>query len=237
MKARLLQEITTALTAAADPAFKERQQSYSKESILSLGVRTSTVRAIAKDFFPRVKRMPIDTFLTECEVLLIAGTLEHRAIAFAWAYRRRRELQRAHYKVLESWLQNFVSNWAACDQLCTEVFGAFMIQYPEYATRVLSWTHSENRWVRRAASVVLIPNLRQEATFYTVLMEVATALLTETDDLVQKGCGWALKEVMELRQDDTYRWVLDHKGQMPRTTLRYAIEKLSAAQKTEAMKS
>lgn len=233
---KLLDRITTALQTAADPGFQVRQQAYSKEAITSLGVRTGTMRAIAKDFFPEVKILPFAAFLGECEALLQAGTSEHTGVAFVWAFKRKREFLPEHFDVLFGWLCKYVNNWAACDQLCCEVLGDFLNRYPNLATHVLTWAKSDNRWLRRASAVALIPNMRDQASFLPLLLQVATILLPDRDDLVQKGYGWALKEAMETLPDAAYPFILQHKNQMSRTALRYAIEKLSPAQKAEAMK-
>jgi 3-methyladenine DNA glycosylase AlkD len=233
----LLTTVTADLQAAASSEFQVRQQGYSKEAILSLGVRTPAVRAIAKTHFPAVKSLPIDAFLGECEAFLQAGTVEHRCVAFAWAFQRKRDLQPAHFDVLLRWLAHYVQDWAACDQLCCEVFGAFLIRYPAFAPAVRDWARSDNRWLRRAAAVILIPDLRKTAQFAALVFEVATTLLPDRDDLVQKGYGWALKELMDKQPQETWAFILQHKSQMSRTALRYAIEKLSPAQKAEAMKS
>ncbi len=202
---------------------------------MSIGVRTSAVRTIAKAFFPQVQALPLPPFLEACEALLIVGTVEHRCIAFAWAYRRRKALGPENFDTLFTWLCNYVHDWAACDQLCCEVFGAFMIRYPVHASKVIDWAGSDNRWLRRAAAVVLIPDLRGAATFLPLILQVATTLLSDRDDLVQKGYGWALKEAMETRPAETWAFVLAHKAAMSRTALRYAIEKCSPAQKAAAM--
>lgn len=235
MPTPLFHVVTTALQAAAEPDFQARQQGYSKEPIQTMGVRTATMRLIAKEHFPKVKQLPLEAFWVECTALLEAGTVEQRGIAFTWAHARRKDLQPVHFEVLYGWLCRYVTNWAACDQLCNEVFGDFMMRYPAHATHVLDWARSENRWLRRAAAVILIPDLKRKGTFVPLLLQVATILLPDRDDLVQKGYGWALKEAFEDHHDKVWPFIQRHKQHMSRTALRYAIEKLGPAQKAEAM--
>jgi 3-methyladenine DNA glycosylase AlkD len=66
--------------------------------------------------------------------------------------------------------------------------------------------------------------------------EVADILLTDPEDLVQKGYGWMLKEAADSYRDEVYRYVLEHRAMMPRTALRYAIEKMPPSMRKEAMK-
>lgn len=64
---------------------------------------------------------------------------------------------------------------------------------------------------------------------------IADILLTDPDDLVQKGYGWMLKATSEAYQERVFRYVMEHKDIMPRMALRYAIEKMPTELKVRAM--
>ena len=68
------------------------------------------------------------------------------------------------------------------------------------------------------------------------MFEIADSLLQDTDDLVQKGYGWMLKEASKKHQKQVFDYILKNKYKMPRTALRYAIEKMPADLKKQAMK-
>jgi 3-methyladenine DNA glycosylase AlkD len=72
--------------------------------------------------------------------------------------------------------------------------------------------------------------------FLNDVFDLAERLLTDADDLVQKGYGWLLKAASEAHQDAVFQFVMAHKTTMPRTALRYAIEKMPPTLKAEAMK-
>ena len=107
--------------------------------------------------------------------------------------------------------------------------------YPKLASRLKEWAASDNRWVKRAAAVTLIIPAHK-GLFLKDIFEIADTLLLDTDDLVQKGYGWMLKAASEAHQKAVFDYVISKKAIMPRTSLRYAIEKMPAALKTEAMK-
>ncbi len=65
---------------------------------------------------------------------------------------------------------------------------------------------------------------------------MADSLLTDSDDMVQKGYGWMLKVASETYQQEVFEYVMKNKTSMPRTTLRYAIEKMPQDWRREAMK-
>ena len=64
---------------------------------------------------------------------------------------------------------------------------------------------------------------------------IADNLLTDPDDMVQKGYGWLLKVASQAHQTEVFEYVMAHKATMPRTALRYAIEKMPVELKRQAM--
>ncbi len=107
--------------------------------------------------------------------------------------------------------------------------------YPEYVSELKKWAKSSNRWEKRAAAVTLIIPARK-GMFLKDMFEIADILLLDEDDLVQKGYGWMLKAASESYQKEVFDFVMSKKSLMPRTALRYAIEKMPQELKAEAMK-
>ncbi len=88
--------------------------------------------------------------------------------------------------------------------------------------------------MRRASAVSLIIPARK-GKFMQEIFEIADALLLDEDDLVQKGYGWMLKAASQAHQEQVFNYVIKKKSIMPRTALRYAIEKMPKELKTKAM--
>lgn len=108
------------------------------------------------------------------------------------------------------------------------------MMYPEYIAELKKWATSSNRWVKRASAVTLIIPARK-GLFLNDIFEIANILLLDKDDLVQKGYGWMLKAASQAHQKDVFNYIVSKKSVMPRTALRYAIEKMSADLRAEAM--
>ena len=89
--------------------------------------------------------------------------------------------------------------------------------------------------MRRASAVSLIVPAKH-GKFLKESIEIADLLLTDRDDMVQKGYGWLLKEASRKHTNEVFAYVLKNKRRMPRTALRYAIELMPKELKTEAMK-
>jgi 3-methyladenine DNA glycosylase AlkD len=113
--------------------------------------------------------------------------------------------------------------------------GTFIEMYPEYLAALKKWAHSQNRWVKRASAVSLIVPAKK-GMFLNDVFEIADILHSDKDDMVQKGYGWMLKVASQSHQKEVFDYVMSKKGTMPRTSLRYAIEKMPDDLKKRAMK-
>jgi 3-methyladenine DNA glycosylase AlkD len=169
-----------------------------------------------------------------CEGLLKPDYMEEAFIVFEWAYRLRGEYQPEDFVVSENWLNNYVNNWAKCDTLYNHTIGSFVEKYPRYIANLKGWTSSENRWLRRASAVTLVLPARK-GQFLEDVFQIADSLLQDDDDLVQKGYGWMLKGASKPYQKEVYDYVMRNNKLMPRTALRYAIEKMPEDLRRSAM--
>jgi 3-methyladenine DNA glycosylase AlkD len=223
------------LAAQANPEIQKTSQRFFKDEIRCYGMKTATVIALAKKYWKVVKdRHKVEIF-DLCEELYQSGYLEEAFIVSNWTYALSGHYERGDLTVFRYWINNYITNWASCDGFCNHTMGDFIEQFPEYTDELKRWTQSENRWMRRAAAVSLIVPAKH-GKFLTDSMEIADLLLTDTDDMVQKGYGWLLKEASRKHTDEIFSYVMNHKKEMPRTALRYAIELMPKNLKAEAMK-
>lgn len=230
-----IEHITDMLLAQSNPKYKYGATRFFKEPISLLGVRTPLVRTIAKQQYPRT--LSKKEIFSLCEELLEKKIFEHTLIAFDWAYRWKHTYTKADVKRFTTWISLYVTNWAFCDDFCTHTYGAAIHTHKEFLPKLFAWTKSTNRWERRAAAVTLIYMIKKRDN--TVLQSVyatADALLLDTDDLVQKGYGWMLKVASTVWPKDIYTFIRERKDCMPRTALRYALEKYPQDMRKEAMK-
>ena len=225
MKTNMLSAIRRELKQQADAKTKGSFQSFFKEDVTAYGVKTATVTKIAKKYFQEVKPLGKRGIFSLCEELFKSDYTEEAFIASEWAYWLRDEYEPNDFTVFERWLDKYINNWAKCDSLCNHAIGSFVEKYPRYIDSLKNWARSENRWIRRASAVTLIVPAKQ-GKFLKDIFEIADSLLQDRDDLVQKGYGWMLKEASRKHQKEVFDYVLLKNRLMPRTALRYAIEKM-----------
>jgi len=218
----------------SDEKTRESTSRFFKEEVRFHGVKAATVVKIAKQYFKEVKPLGKKRVFSLCEELFKTGYGEESWVAANWAHWMQDDFEPADFEVFEAWVNRYISNWASCDTLCNHAVGSFIVKYPEYLERLKDWTASPNRWVKRAAAVSLIVPARG-GEFLADIFEIADLLLLDKDDLVQKGYGWMLKEASRRHQQEVFEYVLERKRTMPRTALRYAIEKMPPEMRKEAM--
>ena len=232
----LLDTIRKGLKENADPETKASQERFFKEEIELYGVKAANIRRIAKDAKKTIKAEGLTKaeVFALCEALWSSGIFEEASIACELSDSQSRSFEPSDFELFEHWVKDYVSNWAACDTLCNHTIGNLVTQYPQLAERLLVWTASDNRWERRAAAVTLIIPARK-GLFLSLVFDIANALLHDKDDLVQKGYGWLLKAAAEAHENEVFAYVMQNKPTMPRTALRYAIEKMPPDRKKQAM--
>lgn len=231
----VIAQIRQELMSIADPEIQKSSKRFFKEEIRCYGSKTAPVIAIAKKYWKEVKERPKPEIFSLCEELYQSGYMEESFIVSEWAHALKGQYEREDLEVFRRWIDTYITNWASCDGFCNHTMGDFIEQYPEYIGELKRWTQSENRWMRRAAAVSLIVPAR-DGKFKDEAMEIASLLLTDSDDLVQKGYGWLLKEASRKHTEEIFSYVMQNKKAMPRTALRYAIELMPKELKIEAMK-
>jgi 3-methyladenine DNA glycosylase AlkD len=221
----IINQIRGDLRQAIDAKTASTYSRFFKEEVVGYGVKTAAVTKIAGTHYHEIKPLNKDEFFQLCEELLKSDYMEEAFIVFDWAYRRAAEYTPDDFEVFEGWLQQYVNNWAKCDTFCNHTIGSLVERYPEMLKKLKLWAKSDKRWLRRASAVTLIIPAKK-GLFLKDIFDIADLLLLDKDDLVQKGYGWMLKEASVLHRDEIFSYVMRNKAVMPRTALRYAIEKM-----------
>lgn len=230
----VLSLIRAELLQNADAQTLKSAQRFFREPVRLYGVRTPVVREIARRHFRSIRHLEKREVFELCEALLETDYTEEAVVAFDWAYSLRKSYEPGDFQLFERWVAAYINNWVKCDTFCNHTLGTFIEMYPAYIQNLKSWAASENRWVRRAAAATMILPARR-GRFLSEVFEIADLLLRDTDDMVQKGCGWLLKEASRCHLQEVFHYIISRKVEMPRTTLRYAIEKMPPDMRRMAM--
>ncbi len=190
-----------------------------------IGVTVPEQRQVAKKF----KDLP----LTDVEQLLKSPIHEERLVAiiilvdqFQKADENLPAGRLAQKEIYDFYLANTdrINNWDLVDASAEYIVGAYLLDKPREILYKLA--KSENLWERRIAMVATFEFIKNGDS--SDALKIAQLLLTDKHDLIQKAVGWMLREVGKRCSEKDLTDFLDkHARAVPRTTLRYAIERFS----------
>ena len=115
----------------------------------------------------------------------------------------------------------FINNWDLVDTSAPQIVGAFLWKRSRAPLRQLA--RSQNLWERRIAIIATFYLIRQDE--FEPTLRIARQLLSDQEDLIHKAVGWMLREVGKRDPAAEEKFLREHYRQMPRTMLRYAIER------------
>jgi 3-methyladenine DNA glycosylase AlkD len=187
------------------------------------------VRALAREIYEANRaRWTIGHATAFAESLITDRYLEVKAVGIEVMARYRRSFTPRLLPVWKRWLaRNHSANWATTDAICGSLIGPLLVRYPELAGPVRGWSRDRNMWVRRASAVALIPSVRGGAAL-DIAYGVAHALHGDREDLIRKAVGWLLREAGKSDAARLERYLRKNGPSVPRTTVRYAIERFPA---------
>lgn len=235
MTATKVPEIKQRFLAAANPRIANDLQWFFKtgpgeygEGDVFHGLKVPQTRAIANEF----KDLPI----IDLEKLLQSQYHEERFCAVVILVERfkKAKTREAKLELFQQYLifldSGGVNNWDLVD-VSAPYFGQALLLDESLTDVMWELSRSENLWKQRAAVMFNYALIREHEL--GPIFELVESLLAHPHDLMHKACGWMLREAG--KQDlQALRLFLDqHVTVMPRTMLRYAIEKMSKAERTE----
>ena len=203
----------------------EEVQWFFKEEVKSRGWYTGELRKVAVRFRRTILRELGLPFLLQVADKLFSGqVLEEKAFAVFLLEKLTDSFGDAEFRLFEGWLPR-ISNWADHDALVHYLIAPMMAAKPARVKSVFRWAKSRDRWRRRAACVALIQGTRRRM-FFPEIKRLSDRLLSDQDDMVQKGLGWLLREMAKFDAKRTVPYLMSIRNRAPRLVLRTACETL-----------
>ncbi|TXH90158.1 MAG: DNA alkylation repair protein [Rhodoferax sp.] len=193
-----------------------------------LGLSVPQVRSVLAQY----RTLPVP----DCVALLQSPYNEARLLALlilGAQYQRKRASEAEQQAIFDAYLaqRSRVNNWNLVDASAPAIVGGHLLQRDRALLYEL--VNSKSLWDRRIAVLATFAFIR--AGDFADTLRLCELLLADREDLMHKACGWMLREVGK-RDETVLRAFLDaHAVKMPRTMLRYALEKLAAPVRTAYM--
>jgi 3-methyladenine DNA glycosylase AlkD len=208
--------------------FKTGPSQYGEGDIF-IGVMVPQSRQVAKKF----NQLP----LGEVRTLLYSRVHEERLVALlilAWRYSSASS-SREKEEIVKFYLDHIkrVNNWDLVDLSAPNILGAHLVDRDGRRRLLYRLAGSENVWERRIAIVATHHFIRNGD--FSDTLKIAEMLLQDRHDLIHKAVGWMLREVGKRDAAAEEEFLEKHCSVMPRTMLRYAIERLSERKRRRYM--
>ena len=199
--------------------FRTGKGEYAEGDIF-LGLTVPQSRVIVKKY----KDLPLSDVLE----LLQSKFHEERLIALLiMVYQFSKGDEKARKEIYDFYLTStkYINNWDLVDLSAGQIVGTYLLQHSASCNIVLvSLAKSNNLWERRIAIIATFALIRSGE--YEKTFTIADILLHDKHDLIHKAVGWMLREVGKRCGDDVLEDYLKSRyKKMPRTMLRYAIER------------
>jgi 3-methyladenine DNA glycosylase AlkD len=213
-------------------AFDARRYFRDTDDLLFHNVGTPRVRALARETHGRHREAwSLADFVAFADILIADRHLEAKGLGIEVLARERRHFTPRLLATWKRWLARGDSaNWATTDTICGMLIGPLLLAHPELAGRVAGWSRDRHLWVRRASAVGLLKLVGRGACL-DLAYQVARDLHPDRHDLIQKAVGWMLREAGKSDPGRLERYLLKEGPAIPRTTVRYAIERFSPAKR------
>lgn len=208
--------------------FKTGKGEYADGDIF-LGVMVPKQREVAKKFFSSVS-------LKEIQELLNSKIHEERLTALimlVYKYQNRKTTEKEREEIYDLYLKNTknINNWDLVDLTAPNIVGEFLFRNKEKKKILYKLAKSSHLWERRIAVLATFWFIRENE--FEDSIKISEILLKDKHDLIHKAVGWMLREIGKRDEKELEKFLIKHHKAMPRTMLRYSIEKLSEKRRKE----
>ncbi|MDO6423900.1 DNA alkylation repair protein [Saccharophagus degradans] len=216
------------------PAKAEASRRYFPHGIVCVGANAADIKFVVKHFLENHPQLTPEQLLAITETVLErAEYSEEKMVAYGLISKHVKKhyddtlLQRFRY-----WLENYANNWALVDDLCMKTLFNFFMARPHLIEHTKEWAYSDVSWCRRASNVAWVKFIKRKIgkTEYKLdkklIFENCSLLISDQDEFVQKSIGWLLKVTAAEHEKDVLAFIEKNAKNMPRGTIRYALEKV-----------
>jgi 3-methyladenine DNA glycosylase AlkD len=201
-------------------------------------VGTKPMRALARTISLQHRdEWSVDEAMQFADLLMEDPYLEVKSLGIEVVVRYRRDFTPRLLPLWKAWLARDLStNWATTDAISCSLVGPLVARHPELAEQMRAWARHRNMWVRRASAAGLLASVRQGLAM-DIAYDVARQLHSDPHDLIEKAVGWLLRELGKTDVARLERYLRTTGPAIPRTTVRYAIERFSERKRRELLEA
>ncbi|MDO9693722.1 MAG: DNA alkylation repair protein [Candidatus Latescibacteria bacterium] len=231
-------EALSFLREHADAENAASYQRYFKEPVDLYGVDYKELRKYQADLIASVRDTwgPADAVVF-CKAMLDDPNMDARGLGFQVVAHFVTTADQDLLSDIRLWLEEYCGNWGLVDNLAPSVLAPLLDRYPDLIPEVVTWTDSTNLWLRRGVVVAFVPLVSQKKKYLATAYRIARLVMADEEDLMHKATGWLLREAGKQDPKRLEEFLLKHGPEIPRTSVRYAIEKFTKEDRQRIMKA
>ncbi len=218
------------LLEIADPVQKEKAERLTSGSIC-IGIKVPDLRNLAKEVYTELKYVSFSDVLSICDALIKSKCREELLFAFFYLSKYKKQTSNITWDRIQVWLDS-IDNWETCDQLSSTVVAPILRSSPEKIDQLMPLVTAANLWKRRFAAATAANINHKGETFPTETFAICQPLLTDSELMVTKAVGWALRELSKVLPLETYTFILNNKSHFSKRLLKESVENLPLEEKT-----
>ena len=226
-----LQNLANNKKVEIDQRFFKTGKGQYGEGDAFIGITVPNQRKIAKKY--------IDITLVDLEKLVKSKIHEYRLTGFmllVYKYEKTKDekLKKQYY---DFYIKNrkFVNNWDLVDITTPKIVGAYLLINSDKKDILYKYAKSKDLWERRISILTTFAFIR--AGKFDDTLKISKILLNDKEDLIHKAVGWMLREVGKKNQKVEEDFLKKYYKKMPRTMLRYAIERFEENNRQKYLKN
>jgi len=189
-------EVRRRLKAEANPTVAAGAQRFFKDEIRAYGVHSPFLKQVVREIWPAVKEWTWAQRFAFCDALWRSGVLEEGILVTHLCRKWARQTGEQELRVCGEWLERYVSNWAACDNLCLHWIALSVAKDPGLIAVMDGWESSPVKWKRRAALAGLVHEVRRGREHARAKRLIAK-LANDPEEIVRKAAVWLKRSVRD----------------------------------------
>ncbi|MGE0793531.1 MAG: DNA alkylation repair protein [Candidatus Woesearchaeota archaeon] len=186
----------------------------------------------------KISKKYISLDLNDVSILVSSKYHEYRLIGFLILLEKYKlaKIKDEKKELLKFFLKyvDYLNNWDLVDVIAPKIFGDYFFNYSKNEKIFFEFVESENLWHRRIAIISTIYFIKKKK--FDLTLKISKLLLNDKHDLIHKAVGWMLREVGKIDFDVELKFLKKYYTFMPRTMLRYAIERFDEKLRQDFLK-
>lgn len=218
------------LSAEIDPTYLAKIETLVPTEWQIIGVRVPKIRAIAATLHKANKSLSLAQLITMLDSAFAKKQREPVLCYIFWLQKHQRSFDLTLWSAIDRWIEVII-DWEICDQLAMSVGAALVAKDLSLVDELVAWTSSGNLWRRRFTVATAAALNHKGRRLSDEALRICQPLLGDSETMVRKAVGWALREASKHDADAVYQLLLANKTRAHRSVLREGSAKLRPKQR------